>query len=87
MGLDQKGLVMEGIRNLMKSKMLNGTADTDDSAYGFTIVAKGQSDKNTNGTIKETLYNNLSDINSQIKKYRHRTPLKGVLMTVPLTDT
>ena len=67
MGLDQRGLVMEGIRNLMKSKMLDGTADTDDSAYGFTIVAKGESDKNTNGTLKATLYNDLADINSQIK--------------------
>ena len=64
---DQRGLVMEGIRNLMKSKMLDGTADTDDSAYGFTIVAKGESDKNTNGTLKATLYNDLADINSQIK--------------------
>ena len=67
MGSDQRGLVMEGIRNLMKSKMLDGTADTDDSAYGFTIVAKGESDKNTNGTLKVTLYNNLADINTQIK--------------------
>ena len=67
MGLDQRGLVMEGIRNLMKSKMLDGTVDTDDSAYGFTVVAKGESDKNTNGTLKVTLYNNLADINTQIK--------------------
>ena len=67
MGSDQRGLVMEGIRNLMKSKMLDGTVDTDDSAYGFTVVAKGESDKNTNGTLKVTLYNNLADINTQIK--------------------
>ena len=67
MGSDQRGLVMEGIRNLMKSKMLDGTVDTDDSAYGFTVVAKGESDKNTNGTLKVTLYNNLADINTKIK--------------------
>ena len=70
MGSDQRGLVMEGIRNLMKSKMLDGTTGLnkdDDSAYGFTMVAKGESDKNSDGTLKVTLNNRLSDL-SKIKK-------------------
>ena len=69
MGSDQRGLVMEGIRNLMKSKMLDGTTGLnkdDDSAYGFTMVAKGESDKNSDGTLKVTLNNRLSDL-SKIK--------------------
>ena len=66
MGSDQRGLVMEGIRNLMKSKMLDGTTTKDDSAYGFTIVPKGESDKNADGTIKN-LHNVLGDIDTYIK--------------------
>ena len=63
MPADQRGLVMEGIRNLMKSKMLDGTTDVeDDSAYGFTIVAKGESDKDSTGKIKVDLHNKLSDL-------------------------
>ena len=66
MGSDQRGLVMEGIRNLMKSKMLDGTTTKDDSAYGFTVVKKGESDKNADGTLKD-FHNVLGDIDTYIK--------------------
>ena len=64
MPADQRGLLIEGIRNLMKSKMLDGTNDTDDSAFGFTMVKKGESDRNSDGTLKSgvILYNNLSGL-------------------------
>ena len=69
MGADQRGLLISGIRNLMKSKMLDGTAATDDSAYGFTVVAKGENDRNSDGTLKSgvTLYNKLGQIDTILR--------------------
>ncbi len=67
MPMDQRGLVLDAVRKLMKENLLEGNRDyVDESAVGFTIVEKGKSDKDINGKVLN-LKNSLADL-AELKK-------------------
>ena len=65
MPMDQRGLVLDAVRKLMKENLLEGNHDYNPSkpvsAVGFTAVEKGKSDKDINGKVLN-LKNSLSDL-------------------------